>query len=176
MEAALLKSFAALANLFFCGPKAYPLVTGPMHTALSIWVQVRGISRKDATYSPHMPLWGNSQRCHLTQIPGPQLWQLGVVALKDVITDRRIFSFAVMRDKFSLPLSMSFCYFQLYHALHAQLQELITLEPNWLKRRLTLRIVDKPLSSLYLRLLYLYAHTSSKTFDKWKTDIPELYL
>lgn len=58
-----------------------------MRTMLRAWVQARGIYRKDVTFSPQ--LW------QLTQIPEPQLWAVrGVVALKHVITDRGISSFA----------------------------------------------------------------------------------
>lgn len=94
-----------------------------MHTMLRVWAQAGEIYRKDVIFLPYMPLWGNPQQRQLTQIAEPQLGAVrGVVALKHVITDRRISTFAVLRNTFALPVSMSFCYFQLGHALQAQFQ------------------------------------------------------
>lgn len=171
----MLGSCTTLTNLVYRGHRTHQRVTGPMHTMLRVWVQAMGIYRTEGTFSPHINLWGNPQLRHLTQIPEAQLWAAkGIVTLKRVIKEGRISSFAELRDTFALPLAMPFHYFQLCHALRAQFRDCITLEPDRIERLLTLRLLDKPLSSLYLNLSDSYAHTSSRTFNRWKADIPEV--
>lgn len=69
---------------------------------------------------------------------------------------------------------MSFRYFQLRHALRAQLQEPIMLEPDQIERLLISRLLEGQLSSFYLRLAVTYAQTTNKSFDRWQNGIPNI--
>lgn len=152
LEAPILGSYADLSNLVYRGPKAHPAVTTLMKTIVRVWQQAGDIYKTDSTLSPHTPLWGNPLPKHCYQVPDPQLWaSKGIITLKHIFTEGSL-SFSVLREKYAIPASMAFAYYQLRHATQAQLPSPITLQTDPTERLLVLKNLYLPFTSILPQL------------------------
>lgn len=132
-------------------------------------------TKRPPLFPPHIPLRGNPRLQHFFSLPDPQLWaDKGITSLKHIFTDGRFSSFSGSREQYAIPVSLNFRYLQLSHASWAQFPNLVALQPDSVERLLKSRVLEKPLSSLYLWLASAHATTLGKAHDKWKGDIPDL--
>lgn len=165
LEAAILGSYSELSNIVYRGPRSTMQTTISMRTTVRVWKQVSKHIEELQTFSPHIPLWGNSSLPHLRTVPDPQVWtRHGVKTLRHVMPEGRLLPFEGLKDKFGLPPWMYFRYLQLRHALRAQFPDPIKVEPYSVERLLTSHIIDRTLSSIYLRLTCMGRSAASRPY------------
>ena len=175
LEAAILGSYAALSNLVFRGCRAASSVTVPMKTTIRAWRDARVTYARPSHVSPHLPLWGNPLLSHFYSLPDPSVWaSKGITTLKHIVSNGVLMTFRQLRDKYSLPARWTFRYWQLRHAYSAQFPDRLTLQSDSIERLLTSRTMGRPLSTLYLYLTVAHDSGSTRSFEKWKADIPDL--
>lgn len=83
-------------------------------------------------------------------------------------------TFQALRQSFGIPSTFQFRYWQLEHTFEAQFPAPLILEPDSIERLLTSSVMGKPLSTLYLYLTVEYDAKLTKTWEKWRVDIPSL--
>lgn len=132
LKAACLGSLMDLRNLVYRGVWAYDRVLAPTRTTLRVWCAARRRFAQGDRWSPVEPLWGNPNLPHLRTIPDPQVWaKRGIRTLRDIMPAGVSLPYAQLSQKFQLPGSMLFRYFQLRHAVRAQFpsRPLLELDP-----------------------------------------------
>lgn len=82
-------------------------------------------------------------------------------------------TFQELRRTYALPISFQFRYWQLKHAFEAQFLAPLTLELDSIER-LTSSVIGRPVSTLYLYLTVEYDTKLTKSWEKWRADIPSL--
>lgn len=175
LEAAILGSYAALSNLVFRGPKAYPNLTTPMRTTIAVWQKARASFRSAGKISPHTPLWGNPNLPHLRTVPDPQVWATkGIMNLRHLVTGGRLMTFQELKGKYGLPNWMFFRFLQVRHAFQHQFPGGINLESDPVEKLLSTKILVAPLSTIYFHITAARPTKLGKLFLKWKEDLPSL--
>lgn len=77
-----------------------------------------------------------------------------------------------MKRQFQLPSWMLFRFFQIRHAVQAQFPDSMALNSHLVEKLLTAHIIDRPLSSIYLRLIVYNDSKTDQLFQKWYQDLP----
>lgn len=112
LEAAIVGSLEALKGLLFRGPKTPYHLTPSMRTTMRTWKVGEALrAPQPNSWSPHTPLWLNPNLSQFNTILDTQAWaKYKILNLEDVITNRELTPFHVLRTPFNVPARAHFRY------------------------------------------------------------------
>uniref|UniRef100_A0A803JYC0 Reverse transcriptase domain-containing protein n=1 Tax=Xenopus tropicalis TaxID=8364 RepID=A0A803JYC0_XENTR len=177
LEANILGSLEALANLPYRGNSKHYTTTTPMRTVITAFQKaLRHVQGPQQTWSRWTPLWGNCSLPNFISLPNIAQWAShGIKHLQDILTNGDIKHFQTLRGSHQIPQTMHFNYLQLRHAFHSQFPTRpVELQETTLEKYIRRENLTKALSWYYTILWQANPDPLAKVREKWMRDIPNL--
>uniref|UniRef100_A0A803J3Y7 Uncharacterized protein n=1 Tax=Xenopus tropicalis TaxID=8364 RepID=A0A803J3Y7_XENTR len=177
LEANILGSREALANLPYRGNSQHYTTTTPMRTVITAFQKaLKHVQGPQQLWSRWTPLWGNCSLPNFTSLPNIAQWaSYGVKQLQDILVNGNLKQFQELKESHQIPQTMHFNYLQLRHAFHSQFPtKPVEMKDTTLEKYVRRENLIKPLSWYYTILWQANPDPLAKVREKWMRDIPSL--